>query len=168
MIAWKPVKGFPNYEIHLSGVVRHKRSLYEKIFTDNGNGYLRTTLFRDGKQTTVYLHRIIAEAFIPNPLQLPQVNHKDGNKANNSVENLEWCTGSSNVIHKNYVLKRGNCRAVKCLETMIEYPSAAEAEKETGCNHRHISECCRNKRKSCGGFHWEYIKPSVEICEKEK
>lgn len=164
MISWLPIKGFPEYEVSRWGTVRHRSTKREKVFTDNGNGYLRTNLFSRGKQTTVYLHRILAEAFIPNPLKLPQINHKDGNKTNNSLDNLEWCTGSANVQHKNYVLKRGNCKSVRCLETMIEYPSVSEAERETGCDHRHISDCCRNKRKTCGGFHWEYSERGADEC----
>ena len=64
-----------------------------------GKGYLQVNLFRGGKMRAHRIHRLVAEAFIPNPFLLPQVNHLDGNKLNNCVENLEWCDGNRNVRH---------------------------------------------------------------------
>jgi hypothetical protein len=69
-----------------------------KYGADN-KGYFRTNLAKDGVNKTVKVHRVVAEAFIPNPDNLPQVNHKDGNKQNNCVENLEWCSASENQKH---------------------------------------------------------------------
>lgn len=154
---WKEVEDYPNYEVSNLGIVRNKKTKKIKVFSDNGHGYLRGTFYKNNKAATLYLHRIIAIAYIENPLNLPQVNHKDGNKYNNEISNLEWCDNSFNQLHKNYTLKHGNCKPVKCVETNITYASAAEAERQTSCDHRHISECCRGIRNTCGGYHWEYI-----------
>lgn len=111
---WKDVKGWESiYEISDSGEVRSKDRICidskgRKRFREGKtlipgiakNGYYRYT-FADGRKRTVqkYLHRLLAEHFIPNPLNLPQVNHKDGNKLNCSLDNLEWVTVKDNVIH---------------------------------------------------------------------
>lgn len=107
-----PVKGFEGlYEVDDRGIItalqrtvnkgKCHRSWEEhplKCGID-GSGYFRTNLAKNGVNKTVKVHRIVAEAFIPNPLNLPQVNHKDGNKQNNSVKNLEWCSASENQKH---------------------------------------------------------------------
>ena len=157
MEEWRILVNFPTYEVNRFGIVRNKVSKRNKVFTDNGHGYLRTNLFVNGRQVTTYLHRLIAEAFIDNPYNLPEINHKDGNKLNNTVDNLEWCDGSYNSLHKHYVLKHGNCKSVQCVETKIVYPSIMVAERKNGCDHRHISDCCRGVRQTCGGYHWRYV-----------
>ena len=156
MKEWRTIVKYPNYEVSRDGQVRNKTTKRLKVFTDNGHGYLRTNFFKDNKVITVYLHRIIADSFIDNPSNLPEVNHIDGDKTNNSLDNLEWCTSSGNALHKMYVLSRGNCKPVECVETKVVYPSTMIAEQRTGCNHRHISNCCRGKRITCGGYHWRY------------
>lgn len=110
---WKDIKGFEGiYEISDSGIVRSKdrncidsvgRKRYRegKILNPDiaPNGYYRVTLAKDGKRAQKYLHRLLAEYFIPNPKNLPQVNHKDGNKLNCALDNLEWVSVKENVIH---------------------------------------------------------------------
>lgn len=121
--------------------------------------------------TTRKVHRLVAKAFIPNPENLPFVNHKDENKANPCVDNLEWCTHEYNV---NY----GTCQkrhsasimghpklgaAGRPMKAVLQlknncyigyFESSQEAERKTGVNYRHISECCQFRRKSAGGFQW--------------
>lgn len=109
---WKSVKGYEGlYEVSnfgkLKGLKRTinqgkcHRTWEEHIvkFGVDGDGYFRTNLAKDGVNKTVKVHRLVAEAFIPNPLNLPEVNHIDGNKQNNNVKNLEWCTRSENLKH---------------------------------------------------------------------
>lgn len=109
---WKPVKGFPFYEVSNLGRVR---SIDRKVINGNGckiprkgkvlkqagngNGYLRATVYLDGKPKYHSIHRMVALAFIPNPENKYAVNHKDCNKENNNVNNLEWVTKSENEIH---------------------------------------------------------------------
>lgn len=109
---WKPIKGYEGlYEVSDVGEVKAlkrtinqgkcHRTWEEHIvkFSVDGNGYFRTNLAKDGVNKTVKVHRLVAEAFIPNPSNLPEVNHIDGNKQNNHVENLEWCSRSENLKH---------------------------------------------------------------------
>lgn len=110
---WADIKGYEDtYKISDAGEVWSKDRLCvdskgrkrfrkgKKLNPDIAqNGYYRITLCKNGNKKQVYLHRLIAEYFIPNPLNLPQVNHKDGNKQNCAVDNLEWVTVQDNVIH---------------------------------------------------------------------
>lgn len=109
METWKPIKDYEGlYEISDCGRVKSldrwdslNRLKIGKILNccDNGSGYMIVNLKAFGKQNIKTIHRLVAEAFIPNPNNLPCVNHKDGNKQNNNVDNLEWCTHSENMKH---------------------------------------------------------------------
>ncbi len=95
----KPIKGHPEYCITPKGEVY---SLFKNKFllpANNGIGYLFVRLKKEGKFHTKYLHRLVAENFIPNPNNLPQVNHKDCNKSNCEIDNLEWVTEKQNMQH---------------------------------------------------------------------
>lgn len=76
-----------------------KREMMKKTVVNLGNGYRMVSFSRDSKAFTKYIHRLVAEAFIPNPDNLPWINHKDGDKLNNSIDNLEWCTPAHNIAH---------------------------------------------------------------------
>lgn len=101
---WKDIKGYEGlYQISDYGRIKsfyrtttHTRILKERTHRD---GYLYVGLYKNGKTTTAKSHRLVALYFIPNPENKPQVNHKDGNKLNNNVENLEWCTAAENARH---------------------------------------------------------------------
>lgn len=105
---WKDIKGYEGkYQVSNFGNVRSlmyhnakeiKRISLLKPATD-GSGYFRCALSKNNILTTFKVHRLVAQAFIPNPNNYPQINHIDGNKKNNRVENLEWCTNSMNQIH---------------------------------------------------------------------
>lgn len=104
-------------------------------------GYKFVVLCNNGVKKHFLVHRLVAESFIPNPNNYSQVNHKDENKANNSVENLEWC----------------DClyRVAKCnsnMEIIEEFNSVLEAKALTGINNSKIGECCNGKRRSAGGY----------------
>ena len=95
---WQPVRGYEGiYKVSDQGRVKGLKGLIKPKPTNSG--YLRTELWQRGTRWRPSIHRLVADHFIPNPRQCPQVNHKDGNKANNAVSNLEWCTASENMIH---------------------------------------------------------------------
>ena len=97
---WRGVKGYPNYEVSSIGSVRNKkRGRLLAIAYHKKSGYGCVTLWRNNKPTTLLIHRVVASAFIQNPERKPDVNHKDGNKANNSITNLEWVTARENNLH---------------------------------------------------------------------
>lgn len=95
---FKPIKGFENYLISKNGEVYSLKTRKFLKFHDR-KGYLGFAISVNNKRKDLALHRMLAETFIPNPNNLPQVNHKDGNKQNNDLLNLEWCTCSYNVQH---------------------------------------------------------------------
>lgn len=117
-IKFYPIKGFPNCEISEDGIVRNKTTKHVKKATISMYGYQRVGLIsEDGKINQRHLHRLIAEAFIPNPNNLPFVNHKDGIKTNNKISNLEWIDCKGNIRHaiktglmNSVGTKNGNCR----------------------------------------------------------
>ena len=123
-----------------------------------------TLLCKDNKFKNIGIHRILAQAFIPNPNNYPIVRHLNDNKNDWRLENLAWGTASDNTqdIYNNtggYTGIGNKCKLVKCIETDIIYRSVQEAERQTGINHRHISGCClgRYGHKTAGGYHWKYV-----------
>jgi hypothetical protein len=125
-------------------------------------GYNRVTLCKDGKTKKFFVHRLVAQHFLPNPNNLPQVNHKDENKSNNRVDNLEWCTAKENCNYgkRNEKILHKRCKQIvqisKLLNKINFYNSAKDAEKQTGVQHQDIAKCCKGKRKTAGGFIWKY------------
>lgn len=114
---------FENYVVYPDGRIWSK---YKKDFLipqDNGTGYMKVLLKLNGKPTNVYVHRLVATAFIPNPLRLLEVNHIDGDKKNNRVSNLEWCTCAENkrhAVHNDLTNKGEKNHAHKLTEEQIK------------------------------------------------
>ena len=123
MEEWKPIKDY-NYEVSSFGKVRNKETKkILSVFDVNREGYLRVILFKNHKRKRFFIHRLVAEAFIPNPENKPQVNHKNGNKQNNNLRNLEWVNASENMIHSYYVLRN---------KTGFAYKKGVPSHKHTG------------------------------------
>lgn len=164
---WTDIKGYEGlYQISncgrvkslpRNGTINAERILKSAI---NRGGYNTVILVKQGKYRTHFVHRLVAQAFIPNPDELPQINHKDENKLNNKVENLEWCTSKYNV---NYGTRNERAsKPVQCIETGVIYKSAIEAEKKTGSCSRHIAHVCKGKRKTTNGYHWKYVEKECD------
>ena len=127
--------------------------------------YKQVVLYKDRKHKTYGVHRLVAEAFIPNPNNLPQVNHKDENPSNNNVNNLEWCTCKYNVNYGTATDRRAlktrnnayNQKPVICVNTNIVYQNSCEAERKTGIKANNIRECCKGNYSHAGGFKWQYV-----------
>lgn len=128
----------------------------------NNKGYSLVDLWSNGKREQKLVHRLVAEAFIPNPDNLPEVNHKDENPSNCCLNNLEWCTHLYNSRYgiRNIKIARANSKVVLQFDLegrfVKKYPSTMDVQRETGIGNSRISECCRGKRKKAGGYIWEY------------
>ena len=160
-------------------IIKHGKIL--KLHTSN-NGYLQCTLSKQGyKPKQANVHKLVADAFIPNPDNLPIINHKDENKLNNQAENLEWCTQRYNINHscklhpgrisENNTNNPKRSKKVVCVETGKIYPSTKEAFRQTGISYGNIGNACRKAKTkdsrgnyytvhTAGGYHWEYLDES--------
>lgn len=156
---WKPIKGYEGlYEVSNFGRIRR----YLQLNTNN-KGYKHITLIKDNKKTDVSIHRLVAEAFLPNPDNLPCVNHKDENPSNNFVNNLEYCTYKYNSNYgtaqqrKSHKLSKPVCQYTLDNELIKIWSSLTECKNKEGFNIGHIYECCRGIRKTHKGFKWSYF-----------
>ena len=131
---------------------------------DNGKGYLRVKLYKDGKGKWYRINRLVAQAFLENPDNLPEVNHKDKIRTNNNVENLEWCTTQFNV---EYSQGKAVIGINKVSGLILEFPSLMEAERQTGINHIKICDCLKGRRKSTRGYYWHYVDDKEVANEQE-
>ena len=161
---WRDIEGFEGrYRISDHGRVFSLLSKKLLNIYTNSHGYQCVYLYLDGHYKNFKVHRLVAVAFVPNPYNLPQVNHKNEDKTYNYYTNLEWCSAAYNNNYGTRTLRAAitNARPVVCIETNIIYWGAREAARQVGI-HNHISECCNGKRKSCGGYHWRWA-TEIEI-----
>lgn len=160
---WRDIKGYEgSYQVSTLGEVRNLRTNPPRLLKPwrHPAGYVCVTLSQDSKKTKHLVHRIVAEAFLPNPENKPQVNHKNGDKSDNNVNNLEWCSGLENSRHSAYTLGNESTKAkrpVVCLDTLQVFPSISEAARAVnGCN-QNIVKCCQGKRYTHKGLRWAYV-----------
>lgn len=125
---WKDIQGYNIYEVSNLGNVRNKITNKQLYYSNSNNGYLRVGLFKEHKRRMFAIHRLVAEAFIPNIYNKPCINHKDCDKKNNCVDNLEWCTYKENNSYKNHNLKRKLSSAL--FELRENYPNEIELINE--------------------------------------
>lgn len=177
---WKDIKGYENiYQISSLGNVKscnYNRTgiarILKPIIT---KGYLCVGLNIKGQQKKYKIHKLVAEAFIPNPDNKLQINHKNGLKTDNRVENLEWSTAKENLRHALDTGLRTNStekqkqsarnKGIKQRKNILQYNNnfskewdgIKQASRATGINASNISKCCRGKLKSTGGYMWKYL-----------
>lgn len=168
---WKDVVGYEGlYQVSNLGRIKRLPSIVKNRYIKGGllnprkhnYGYLSVYLCKNGVCEQWLLHRIVAIAFIPNPKNLPQINHKDSNRRNNFASNLEWVTRSQNIKHAYDNRLNKKARPVECLKDGVvikTYQSALEAEKVDGFSSRNIAHCCnhRYRHKRHKGFEWRYV-----------
>lgn len=163
---YKTIEGYPNYEISNLGNVKsknYKRSGKEQILkpTDKHNGgYTQVQLFNENGSKKFSVHRLVAEAFLPNPNGYTDVNHKDENPSNNRVSNLEWCSHLYNLNYGTIKDKMRESHKRKVVQMSMNeevirvFDSVKEAQDTLKISN--ISSCCRGKYNSAGGFKWKY------------
>ena len=160
---WKPIKGYENiYEISNFG--RIKSLLFKK------KRFLKTRIHPSGyelinlKGKTFRVHYLVAQAFIPNFKNYQEINHKDENKQNNKVDNLEWCSRKYNCNYGTLPKKTADRFGKKIAiidnngKERLYFSSAMSAERMLKIDHSSIIKCCKGKAKTAGGYQWSYVK----------
>ena len=184
---WKDIEGFEGrYQVSSCGRVKSlshfqsfgnqgMRIIPERLlkYGNRANGYMMVVLCKDNIRKSCNVHRLVAQAFIPNPNNLPQVNHIDENKHNNNVDNLEWVTSKENINHGTSLKRRSESQRYtqKSKKAVYQYDlnnnliaiyvSIREAERANGYEHTGgISHCCNNRKgfKTFKGYKWSYEK----------
>ena len=149
------------------------RIVKEKILRESQcvNYYYYVILYKNQIPRPFRIHRLVAEVFISNPNKLPQVNHKDENKTNNRVDNLEWCSHKYNMNYGTSIKRTSEKHKKKVVqynkqnEIVEEYNSLKEAEIKIGIDSSSIMRCCQGKQGTCGGYIWKYKEGNDEFEE---
>lgn len=165
MNSWKTIpEEYGFYEVSSNGMARNSTTGSLRKLQHKPDGYVVLPAKKNGKQHNLYMHILVAQAFIPNPENKTEVHHIDGDRSNNSVDNLMWVTPEEHAaLHRN---KRQNvnaetksiqvCQYTKTGEFVKEWPSACEIQRQLGICTRNIARCCKGNAKSAGGFIWKY------------
>lgn len=175
-----PVPNYEDYLVYPDGTIFSLKT--NKIMKHNTTkrGYKTVELFNKHGSKRLCVHRLVAQAYIPNPDNLPQVNHKDEDPSNNNVGNLEWCTAKYNMNYgngaktrhlkidystperKTLAIKNGKMACKPVLQYTLQgefvrkHESIKMARLYLGVKNSHISECCKGKRKTSDGYMWKY------------
>lgn len=163
----KDIKGYEGlYAVTSCGKVWSYKS---KIFLKpqrNNSGYLMVGLHKEGHEKKCLIHRLVLETYKPcENMDKLDASHRDENRENNNLNNLEWLTHKDNLNYGSHNEKQSKAhtnhpkksKKVRCVETRIIYPSMKEASRQTGIHNDTISRCCRGVYQKAGGFHWEFV-----------
>ena len=156
------IEKYPNYTISDKGEIVNINTNKELKGYIRKDGYVIITLSKGGKKYKYYLHRLVAETFIPNPDNLPQVNHKDEDKSNNCVSNLEWITPKDNCNYgtRNERQGLGHSKPIEQYDLegnfIKEWDSATQVERDLGFNHSNISKCCLGRYNVAYNYKWKF------------
>lgn len=170
---WKDIKNYEGlYQISNLGKIKtlgNNKTKKEKIKSTRNDkkGYEKVDLCKNGQIRTFFVHRLVAQAFISNVKNLKEINHKDENPKNNVVTNLEWCDRSYNINYGSRnkkvseAQKGHNGKVIKQIDIngkIIKiWQSMSQASKELKINVGNISNCCKNKKITAGGYKWELL-----------
>lgn len=160
---WKDIEGYEGlYQI--SNLGRVKRVTTGRILKGgkDKDGYLMVKLYKNNIRSNKKIHRLVAEAFIPNPENKPQVNHADENKTNNSLDNLEWMTAKENINHGTHNERVSKTMSIPIIATNLktgesqEFYGASECARQLGLYQQHISAVLKGILKQTKGFTFKY------------
>lgn len=162
---WRTIKDFPIYEVNKEGQIRNRRTGHIKKPRLDDWGYHQVGLSRGvhGKNHSKTVHRLVAEAFIDGDHTGLQVNHKDGNKTNNHIDNLEFVSGSQNVQHAydTGIRKpsggRGPIRPIRIIETGETFDNMADCARYVGGDSGNICRCIHEPYRTYKGYHYEVV-----------
>lgn len=175
---WKDIPGYEGYyQVSNLGNVKSMKRVVERKNNGTGNlplkpkllspttyptGYKKVTLCKNDKRKYLFVHRLVAEAFIPNPNHYPYVNHKDENPSNNHVNNLEWCTNEYNMNYGTIGYRISLSKSKQVFQYDLNgnllniFYGASEAQRLTQISLSSILNCCKGTSKSAGGFLWSF------------
>lgn len=162
MTEWFDIPGYEGlYQIRADGTVRNAKTNNYLSGNVNSHGYMVMSLTRDGKKKDCKLHRLLALTFLPNPNNFGCINHKDGDKLNNSLGNLEWCTKGYNNRHAREVLgvemtAKPVCQSTLSGDFVALWVNISAAAKSVGVTSPCITDCCEGRAETAGGFVWNY------------
>lgn len=165
---WKDVPGYVGYyQVSSLGRIRSlprngtRKEVHILSPNVKKNGYVNVLLSKNDKRKTCRLHRLVAQAFIPNPDNKPQVNHKNGCRSDNRTVNLEWVSSKENINHKfrvlGYKMGKRNPKPVKCLETGEKFECIKDAERLYGKSYGAIQHAVNGKTRTAYGLHWRFV-----------
>ena len=158
---WRDVVGYEGlYKVSEYGDVLSVKSNELLKPQNDCRGYLQVGLYKNRKRKQYKIHRLVATAFCEGAEYFNEVNHIDEDKTNNHYSNLEWCTReyNNNFGTRNDRIGESSMKKVRCIELDRIFNSVKEASEYINRNKENISACLRGKRKTCGNFHWEYVK----------